>query len=97
MNLYFCRQVLVAANDSVQWVVAVGGQMPPNPVIGGRTELGEALYVGRCGHEGALIVGWVLPYKNSVTSTYNDGVVVNDVFEVLVKTELGIALDLSTD
>lgn len=88
--------MLVASPDSVQWVTAERGQIPPNPIIGGRTELGEALYIGRCGFNGNLTTGWVLPWNNRVMTTYNTMVISNGIFEVLVKTELGVALDLSS-
>jgi hypothetical protein len=67
--------------------------MPKDAVIGGRTDIGEALYVGRCGMKGTLVVGWVLPSKMSVTVTSQGKECTSTVFEVLTKTDLAIELD----
>lgn len=43
------------------WIANSGSNIPPNAVAGGQSEEGEALYVGRVLHEGALTVGKVQP------------------------------------
>lgn len=46
-----------AAGGTGVWVDATAGQVPPGAVAGGQDVSGEALYVARAPHEGALIPG----------------------------------------
>lgn len=42
-----------------RWVPVSGNQIPQGAFVGGQTESGEMLYVGRAHHEGTLTTGKV--------------------------------------
>ncbi|XP_050295291.1 uncharacterized protein LOC126735359 isoform X2 [Anthonomus grandis grandis] len=44
-----------------QWLATSGGNIPPNAVPAGQSEDGEALFIGRVVHDGALTVGKIQP------------------------------------
>jgi hypothetical protein len=74
----------------------VGGTLPPNAVVGGRTILGDPFYIGRAGHNENLLVGGMSSALKCTMLAYNGTTIVNNTnFEVLVKTQLGVTLDLS--
>lgn len=50
-------EVLVGSNS--RWMAASNGNVPTNAFPGGYTKQAEVLYVGRCNHNGGLIVGRV--------------------------------------
>lgn len=48
-----------ARPETVRWIEARNGLMPPNAIAAGNTSNGEPLYVGRAKHERSLTPGKV--------------------------------------
>lgn len=61
MKISVIIQVLIAPVGSVSWVDGEGGRVPSNSVVGGQTNDGETLYIGRVVHNGTVTVGKVHP------------------------------------
>jgi len=55
------QQYEVLCDFPGQWLATSGGNIPPNAVPAGQSEDGEALYIGRVVHDGALTVGKIQP------------------------------------
>jgi len=71
--------------------------MPSSPLIGGRTDIGEALYIGRYQQQESLRIGHVLPSSKRCRYTFQGAQCsATEGFEVLCKTEFGLALELSS-
>lgn len=60
--------MLTGAN--LQWVPAQDGEVPPTAVIGGTTEEGESLYIGRAKHEDTNTIGKVLTHSIHSSNKY---------------------------
>lgn len=78
-------EVLVIAEDAVSWVDATGDSIPENAIQGGVTEDGEALYIGRATHEGAVTVGKVHPSHASLYISYGGAEIGYPDYQILVK------------
>lgn len=65
-------------------------------VIGGKSDLGEILYIGRRGYEGKMCVGYVLGKKFIfvIDRTNHE---ITPPFEILVKSKKGILLENSSN
>lgn len=46
-------------HSKLQWADCTNGVIPENAFIGGHTESGEKLYIGKCYHNGNVVVGKV--------------------------------------
>ncbi|KAG5674974.1 hypothetical protein PVAND_004917 [Polypedilum vanderplanki] len=68
---------------SAVWVAVSGSNIPPDALIGGQDN-GEAMYIGRASHEGALIPGKVLRSHGLCYVAWGGGEHGKDSYEVLV-------------
>jgi Protein of unknown function (DUF3421) len=75
--------VLVGTDFS--WVYDKNGYVPPGAIIGGRTVLGESLYIGRVTHNNALTVGKVHPSHRCLYIPYAGKEHAYSRYEVLVQ------------
>jgi len=78
-------EVLVMAEDAASWVDASGDTIPENAVQAGSSADGEALYVGRVTHEGALTVGKFHPSHACMYISYGGAEISYPDFQILVK------------
>lgn len=51
----------MAPIGSLSWIDSEGGAVPSNAVVGGQTNDGETLYIGRVLHNGTVTVGKIHP------------------------------------
>lgn len=75
----------VLCHGNVQWVHSCNGQVVRNAVLGGRTECGEILYIGRGQYGGALTVGKIHPSHGSLYIPFGGSEVALKSYEVLVE------------
>ncbi|XP_054278824.1 uncharacterized protein LOC128997238 isoform X1 [Macrosteles quadrilineatus] len=71
--------------SNLQWVPSVEGQIPPNAVVGGTSETGETLYIGRAQHEGSTTVGKVQPSHSVCYIPYGGQELAYPEYEILVQ------------
>jgi len=71
--------------SNLQWVPAVEGQIPPNAVVGGTSEDGETLYIGRAQHDGSTTVGKVQPSHGACYIPYGGQELSYPEYEILVQ------------
>lgn len=67
-----------------QWVPVSGGNIPPNALPAGESETGEPLFIGRCNHNGAVVVGKVQPSHGTCYIPYGGEEVAYTDFELFV-------------
>jgi len=91
-------EVLTATSDAFDWVLFQDGNevVPTNAVIGGKSDLGEILYIGRRGYQGKLCVGYVLG-KKFIFVIDRTNYEIAPPFEILVKSRKGILLENSSN
>ena len=92
-------QILTAHPDSLEWINLPPGQaMPPHAVIGGKSDIGEVLYIGRKQLE-KLHIGFVegSSKKCTVFVTQKEINHSHQPFEVLVKNANGILLESNSN
>lgn len=65
------------------WKPSANGQVPHNAVPFGTTSSGEALFAGRCTHEGSLTPGKVQPSHGCIYIPFNGSEVAIKQYEVL--------------
>jgi len=75
------QQHYSGSGGSPCWVPATNGQVPPGAVQGGQD--GEALYVARARHQGALIPGKLIPSHNVAYIPFAGGEHPHTEYEVL--------------
>jgi len=78
-------EVLVMAEDAVSWVDAAGDTIPEKAIQGGVSVEGEALYIGRVTHEGALTIGKFHPSHSCLYISYGGAEISYPDFQILVK------------
>lgn len=54
-------------HSQLKWVSCYGQEIPPNAFVGGTDEKGEIWYIGKCYHDGHVVVGMV---KKDVGTLY---------------------------
>ncbi|ORY00798.1 hypothetical protein K493DRAFT_312697 [Basidiobolus meristosporus CBS 931.73] len=70
-----------AQSQSVQWVYAKDGEIPPNAVQGGVEADGQPLYIGRQRYEGGEQVGKVAEHIKGLSIAYgNKEVIIHDYY-----------------
>jgi len=77
-------QYQVLCEQRFDWEPSSGGHVPPGAVEGGRTSDGEALYVGRVHHDGALTVGKVHPSHGMCYIPFDGREIGHPSYEILV-------------
>ena len=75
----------VLTGSNLQWVPAQDGEVPPTAVIGGTTEDGETLYIGRAQHEGTNTVGKVQPSHKVCYISYAGQELGYPEYEILIQ------------
>jgi len=92
-------EVLVAPAERVNWIPSQDGLIVEKAVVGGKSETGETLYIGRFIREGHLIIGKIHPSHHCCYIGVNGKEIASTRYEILVKvdftktdgTELGSA------
>ncbi|XP_021946479.1 uncharacterized protein LOC110844559 [Folsomia candida] len=84
----FSYEVLVAPLGHVSWVTSQNGDTTHNAVIGGVSETGETLYIGRFLHEDNLINGKIHPSHRCCYIGVNGREIASSTYEILVKVDL---------
>ncbi|KAK9869119.1 hypothetical protein WA026_002877 [Henosepilachna vigintioctopunctata] len=74
----------VLCEQKFHWVHSSDGDVPEHAVLGGRTEDGEPLYIGRVHHHGSMTVGKVHPSHGCCYIPYDGREVRHDNYEILV-------------
>uniref|UniRef100_A0A182NZ81 DUF3421 domain-containing protein n=1 Tax=Anopheles dirus TaxID=7168 RepID=A0A182NZ81_9DIPT len=82
LTSYYCWVLL---GNNVSWVPSSFGVVPSNAVIGGTTEAGELLYIGRALHNGRLTPGVIKPSHMTLYIPFNDKAISYKNYEVLVE------------
>ncbi|KAF5276753.1 hypothetical protein FQR65_LT16203 [Abscondita terminalis] len=77
-------QYEVLCNSSARWVPCSGGNIPPNAVVGGQSESGEPLYIGRAHHQGSITIGKVQRSHNCCYIPYGGQEMNFQQFEILI-------------
>lgn len=77
----------VLLNDNYSWVESSEGAMHENAVIGGNTEKGETLFVGRVLHEGHYLPGKIHPTHECIYVATGGAEISYKSYEILVKEE----------
>ncbi|XP_046662124.1 uncharacterized protein LOC124355168 isoform X2 [Homalodisca vitripennis] len=75
----------VLTGSNLQWVPSVEGQVPPNAVVGGTSETGETLFIGRAQHEGSTTIGKIQPSHAVCYIPYGGQELGYPEYEVLVQ------------
>ncbi|KAG4077532.1 hypothetical protein HA402_002959 [Bradysia odoriphaga] len=87
-------EVLVAPVGALSWIDGEGGGVPSNAVVGGQTNDGETLYIGRVVHNGTVTVGKIHPSHGVCYFPYGGEELNSNLYEVLVKNAFGRHLGL---
>ncbi|XP_023948408.1 uncharacterized protein LOC112053267 [Bicyclus anynana] len=77
--------VLCARPDSLRWVPASNGSVPPGAINGGHTSSGETLYVGRARHQLSVTPGKVHPSHNCCYIGFGGAEVSHKMYDVLCR------------
>ncbi|KAI5631233.1 hypothetical protein NE865_16052 [Phthorimaea operculella] len=78
-------EVLIARPESLKWVPASNGAVPPGAIAGGRTASGEALYVGRARYQLSVTPGKVHPSHNCCYIAFGGNEVAHKMYDVLCR------------
>ncbi|XP_038219627.1 WW domain-binding protein 11-like [Zerene cesonia] len=78
-------EVLCAKPDSLRWVPASNGSVPPGAISGGKTSTGEVLYVGRARHQLSVTPGKVHPSHNCCYIGFAGAEVSHKMYDVLCR------------
>ncbi|KAJ2940005.1 hypothetical protein O0L34_g14036 [Tuta absoluta] len=78
-------EVLIARPESLKWVPASNGAVPPGAIAGGRTASGETLYVGRARYQLSVTPGKVHPSHNSCYIAFGGNEVAHKLYDVLCR------------
>ncbi|KAH7935294.1 hypothetical protein HPB52_005719 [Rhipicephalus sanguineus] len=81
---YSDYQVLVSDGNTLEWLPGTAGAVPTGAIQGGTTSKGEPLYIGRCRHDGDLVVGKVHPSLQRIYIPYYGKEYYYEDYEVLV-------------
>lgn len=79
----------VLLDDNYSWVESSDGALHENAVIGGHTENGETLFIGRAMHDEHLIPGKIHPSHECIYVSYCGAEIAYTKYEILVKEENG--------
>ncbi|KAL1426168.1 hypothetical protein MTO96_018429 [Rhipicephalus appendiculatus] len=77
-------QVLVSDANTLDWLPGSAGAVPTGAIQGGTTSSGERLYIGRCHHDGGLVVGKVHPSQQRIYIAYDGKEYNYEEYDVLV-------------
>ncbi|XP_045780238.1 uncharacterized protein LOC123877483 [Maniola jurtina] len=77
--------VLCAKPESLRWVPASNGSVPPGAIPGGRTSTGETLYVGRARHQLSVTPGKIHPSHGSCYIGFGGAEVAHKMYDVLCR------------
>ncbi|KAF5296192.1 hypothetical protein FQA39_LY12646 [Lamprigera yunnana] len=77
-------QYEVLCNCNGRWVPCSGGNIPPNAVVGGQSESGEPLYVGRAHHQGSITIGKVQRSHTCCYIPYGGQEISHQQYEILI-------------
>jgi Protein of unknown function (DUF3421) len=75
----------VLCGGSFAWKKARNGEVLPKSVIGGKTDFGEVLYIGRTLHMGSLIPGKVQPLHKQLYIPFKGLEIAVKNYEMLVE------------
>ena len=78
------HQYEVLCNFNGRWVPCSPANIPPNAIVGGQSESGEPLYVGRAHHQGSITIGKVQRSHNCCYISYGGQEISHQQFEVLI-------------
>lgn len=78
-------EVLCAKPETLRWVPASNGNVPPSAIPGGRTASGETLYVGRARYQLSVTPGKVHPSHNSCYIAFAGTEVAHKMYDVLCR------------
>lgn len=78
-------EVLCSSPESLRWVPASNGNVPPGAIPGGRTTTGETLYVGRARYQLSITPGKVHPSHNSCYIGFGGQEVAHKMYDVLCR------------
>lgn len=79
------HQFEVFSVPNARWVPSGHGSIPPGAVIGGHTNTGEPLYIGRTFYQGSLTPGKVHPSHGSLYIPFGGAEIPFKNYEVLVE------------
>ncbi|ETN68031.1 hypothetical protein AND_000137 [Anopheles darlingi] len=75
----------VLCNGDMSWVPCEAGYVPPKAVVGGRTDYGELLYIGRARYRNTLTPGKIHPSLKTLYIAYGGNEISIDSYEALVE------------
>lgn len=78
-------EVLCSKPESLRWVPASSGTVPPGAIPGGHTASGETLYVGRARYQLSVTPGKVHPSHNSCYIGFAGNEVAHKMYDVLCR------------
>ncbi|XP_063541673.1 protein enabled-like [Cydia strobilella] len=78
-------EVLCSKPESLRWVPASTGNVPPGAIPGGRTSSGETLYVGRARYQLSVTPGKVHPSHSSCYIGFSGNEVAHKMYDVLCR------------
>ncbi|XP_072933100.1 uncharacterized protein [Epargyreus clarus] len=78
-------EVLCSKPESLRWVPASNGNVPPGAIPGGRTSSGETLYIGRARHQLSITPGKVHPSHNTCYISFGGAEVAHKIYDVLCR------------
>lgn len=82
--LYYNYEVLCCDDESLKWEPSSLGRFHSNAIPGGRTVVGETLYIGRAWHNGALIPGKIHSSHKVLYIPYGGLEIGKETYEILV-------------
>lgn len=82
--LHYNYEVLCCDDESLRWEPSSLGRFHANAIPGGRTAVGETLYIGRAWHNGALTPGKIHSSHKVVYIPYGGLEFGKDTYEILV-------------
>ncbi|XP_026318572.1 uncharacterized protein LOC113229255 [Hyposmocoma kahamanoa] len=82
-NVVHSFEVCCARPETIRWIEARNGLIPPNAVAAGNTSNGEPLYIGRAKHQGSLTPGKVHPSHKCLYISYGGQEIPHHSYEVL--------------
>ncbi|CAH0720988.1 unnamed protein product, partial [Brenthis ino] len=78
-------EVLCARPESLRWVPASNGNLPPGAIEGGKTISGESLFVGRARHQLSVTPGKIHPSHNSCYIGFGGAEIAHKMYDVLCR------------
>ncbi|KAJ8979374.1 hypothetical protein NQ317_003073 [Molorchus minor] len=81
-------QILCLDTACFEWVPSTDGEVLPEMIEGGKTNLGENLYVGRVYHKASHVIGKIHPSHRVCYIPFNDQEVMYQRYEALTLKRL---------